>query len=49
MPTEKGAFVVTSRLPFTIEETELYELINLAGITIDPRVFKYVKQTAALF
>jgi len=36
------SFTLTSSLPFNVEETELYELTELAGVTIDPKVFKLV-------
>jgi len=37
------SFTLTSSLPFNVEETELYELTELAGVTIDPKVFKLVQ------
>lgn len=40
MPVEASSFLLTSRVPFSVEETELYELTELAGVTIDPKVFK---------
>jgi len=39
---ESSSYLLTSNAPFNVEETELYELTQLAGITIDPKVFKYV-------
>ncbi|KAF6017924.1 MZT2B [Bugula neritina] len=36
------SFTLTSSLPFNVEETELYELTELAGVTIDPKVFKII-------
>lgn len=43
MPVEASSFLLTSRVPFSVEETELYELTELAGVTIDPKVFKWVE------
>ena len=49
MPVEASSYLLASRVPFSVEETELYELTELAGVTVDPKVFKWVSSCLGLY
>lgn len=40
MPVSASSYALSGRVLFTIEETELYELTELAGVVVDPKIFK---------